>query len=198
MMKAILFTLIGGPLGQIYRDKLGECLHRSAKPWLLAGGHRLQAPDLGGSHPGLMIRGGWPIRGFVIPAGVSVYGGFAGYGNDRDQRNPKKYQTILTGAADAERNSTVVRMGNNSVLDGFTVTGAGNTEGPGYCVYGSGVDFTLEQCIVADSDGYGIRASNGNITIRWCEIKNCVDDGIRHEGSGFSLNIDNSWIMKKI
>ena len=135
---------------------------------------------------------------FVIPVGVSVYGGFAGYETIRDQRNPQKYKTILTGAADEERNSTVVRMGNNSILDGFTITGAGNTEGLSYCVYGAGVDFTLEQCIVAGSDGYGIRASNGNITIRWCEIKNCVDDGIRHEGSGFVLNIDNCWIMKNL
>ena len=34
---------------------------------------------------------------FKIPAGVSVYGGFAGNETSRDQRNILKYPTVLSG-----------------------------------------------------------------------------------------------------
>lgn len=128
---------------------------------------------------------------FVIPAGVSVYGGFAGYETIRDQRNPKKYQTILTGAADAERNSTVVRMGNNSILDGFTITGADE-----YGIYGSGADFTIENCTVEKNNSYGIRSLNSNVTVKWCEIRDNRDDGIRHDGSGVILAVENCRMLR--
>lgn len=135
---------------------------------------------------------------FVIPDNIQVIGGYKGGTSDGDAFNPKQYITVLAGDTDALRNATIVRMGDNTVLKGFTIRGAGNTEGPSYCVYGSGVDFTLEQCVITDSDWYGVFALNGNVTLRWCEVKHCIDDAIRHQGSGFVLNIENSWLRKNL
>ncbi|MEJ5260519.1 MAG: choice-of-anchor Q domain-containing protein [Anaerohalosphaeraceae bacterium] len=139
-----------------------------------------------------------PEETFVIPAGVRVYGGFAGNESSRQQRNPKKYKTILTDAADAERNETVVRMMNNSFLDGFTITGADNPEGPSYGIYGSGVDFSLANCIVENNADFGIRAINGNIILEWCYVRNNGSDGIRHSGEGYTLSMSNCWVMKQM
>ncbi len=132
-----------------------------------------------------------PEETFVIPAGVRVYGGFAGNESSRQQRNPKKYQTILTGAADAERNETVVRMSNNSSLDGFTIT-----EAVSYGIYGNEADFTVENCRVVNNQQYGICAQNGDVAIKWCEIMNNGLYGIYHAGEGYALTIDKCRIVQ--
>lgn len=72
------------------------------KAWLLCGRPSAAISQIWVAH-GTYDPGRLADTSFVIPAGVSVYGGFAGYETIRDQRNPKKYQTILTGAADAEQ-----------------------------------------------------------------------------------------------
>jgi uncharacterized repeat protein (TIGR01451 family) len=128
---------------------------------------------------------------FIIPAGVSVYGGFAGTETSCDQRSPKRYKTILTGAADTERNDTVVTMEDETILDGFTVTGA-SVEG--YGIYGYGADFTIENCIVEKNENYGVRAQGGNVTVKWCEIRNNRQFGIWHQGADFTLTVENSQV----
>lgn len=133
---------------------------------------------------------------FVIPAGTSVYGGFVGNETSRDQRNPNN-RSILTGAADVERNVIVVRMGDSTILDGFVVTGADNPDGPSYGVYGSGADFSLINCVVEKNSNFGIRAINGNVTLEWCYVRGNGSDGISHSGAGFELSVSNSWIMRQ-
>jgi uncharacterized repeat protein (TIGR01451 family) len=132
-----------------------------------------------------------PEEVFIIPSGVSVYGGFAGTETSRSQRNPKRYPTILTGAADEERNDTVVRMMNNTLLDGFTVTGAAE-----YGIYSSGADFALENCTIEKNNSYGIYSINGNIAIKWCEIRDNRDEGILHLGTGYTLDIENCRMLR--
>jgi len=80
---------------------------------------------------------------FSIPDNTSVYGGYKGGTVDGNDRDPKKYRTVLAGDRDVDRNETIVTMGDETRLDGFTVTGAAN-----YGVYGSGVDFTIENCSI--------------------------------------------------
>lgn len=132
-------------------------------------------------------------KSFTIPEGVSVYGGFAGNETSRYQRNPRRYKSILTGAADNERNETVVRMLDSTLLDGFTVTGAAESG-----IYGSNVDFTVSNCTIENSWEYGVRVINGNLTLNWCTIRNNWADGIRHDGENSILNIENCWIMKNM
>jgi hypothetical protein len=82
-------------------------------------------------------------------------------------------------------------MGDNSILDGFTITGAAE-----YGVYGTGADFTIGNCIVENSDGYGIYSTDGNATIKWCKIYGSQFDGVYHRGSHYTLNVENSWVLR--
>ncbi len=91
----------------------------------------------------------------------------------------------------AQRNSVIVRMGHNTVLDGFTVTGAAEA-----CILGENVDFSVENCTISDSDNTGIRAINGNVSLKWCDIKQNEWYAVYHEGEGFTLQVDNTHIRK--
>jgi hypothetical protein len=133
---------------------------------------------------------------FELPEGVSVYGGFSTGGCEFSQRNPKRYETILTGLIDAtHRNDTVVTMGDETLLDGFTVSEASID---GYGIYGYGVDFIIENCIVEKNEAYGVYIEDGNATLRWCTIRNNKSDGIRHLGEGFLLSVENCWIRQNM
>lgn len=133
-------------------------------------------------------------KSFVLPEGVWMYGGFKPGGCDFYDRNPKQYPTILTGLVDEDAFpdiDTVVTMGQDTLLDGFTVTDCREN-----AVYGEDVDFSVENCIIKDSYGYGIHAKNGDVAVKWCTIHSNFSDGILHEGNGFILNVDNSWILR--
>jgi hypothetical protein len=128
---------------------------------------------------------------FVLPDGVSVYGGFKPGGCDFEQRNPKLYITTLTGRIDPNnRNETVVTMGDDTLLDGFVIE-----ENEFYGIYGEYVDFSIENCIIQNSSGWGVYASNGNIVINWCSIVN-NNNGIFHLGINKDLDIGHCEIIK--
>lgn len=124
---------------------------------------------------------------FEVPDGVAVYGGFAGYETSREQRNWRHNETILSGGG---INNTVVRMGDGSLLDGFTVTEGGYIGG----VEASGGTSTIANSIIKDNSEEGIYCSNGNLTVSWCEIKDNGKQGIFHQASGYSLTVDNTKI----
>ncbi|MEN6309313.1 MAG: right-handed parallel beta-helix repeat-containing protein [Anaerohalosphaeraceae bacterium] len=132
--------------------------------------------------------------GFMLPSGISLYGGFSTGGCDFAYRNPKRYVTTLTGLIDEDDipdATAVVTMGNNSLLDGFTVC-----SGYRYNVYGEEANFTLSHCIIKDGYRYGIYAENGNIAVQWCRILENAATGLYHTGTGFSLAVDNSHCMR--
>jgi hypothetical protein len=91
----------------------------------------------------------------------------------------------------AERKSTIIRMGNNTVLDGFTITGASDA-----CISGEDVDFSIENCTVLDSDNAGIRAIDGDVSVQWCDIKQNRWYAVYHEGEGFTLQVENCNVRK--
>jgi len=129
---------------------------------------------------------------YEVPNGVYVYGGFKTGGCAFEERNPKRYKTVLTGRIDeTTRNDTIVTMGQETLLDGFTVTEAAE-----YGIYGDGADFVVEACRIHKSDNYGLRAANGNVTVRWSNITANKYDGIRHEGQGYVLQVENCWIRQ--
>jgi len=131
---------------------------------------------------------------FVLPEGVSVYGGFPTGGCDFADRNPKRYQTSLTGYIDStSRNTTVVTMGGETHLEGFTVREA-SFDGQG--IFGSGADFSLKNCTIEHNEYYGIYIENGNVNLEWCTIRNNKSDGIYHQGEDYELIVENCWIRQ--
>jgi hypothetical protein len=90
----------------------------------------------------------------------------------------------------AENNKVIVRAGNNCILDGFVISGAAESG-----VDGNGVNFELENCTVTDNQ-IGINAVDGNVSLKWCDIKQNRDYAVRHEGEGFTLQVDNCSVRK--
>ncbi len=140
---------------------------------------------------------------FVLPAGVSVYGGFVGWETSLEQREIAANPTILSGLISQDdegyttRNITVVMMGNHSLLDGVTVKESGGTlASPGRGIYGQNVDFMVSNCIIKDNLQYGIRADNGNVSAKWCTISDNGYDGIYYFGNNSkALSIENCRIF---
>jgi hypothetical protein len=133
---------------------------------------------------------------FILSDNISLYGGFPTGGGLFIKRNPKANETVLTGRiSNTRRNDTIVSMAQNTVLDGFTIKEASSD---GQAIYGSGFDFTIQNSFVVDNWQYGIRAIDGNVTLKWCYVKNNRIDGILHEGTDHTLNIENCWISKNM
>ncbi len=131
---------------------------------------------------------------FVLPDGCSVYGGFKTGGCSFEDRNPKKYKTVLTGLIDGNNIPDVdiiVTMGDETLLDGFTVT-----QSDTYAIYGNEIDCSIENCMITQNLGYGIRVINGDLLVKWCQIKSNEFYGVRHSGDGYNLIIENSQILR--
>jgi len=138
--------------------------------------------------------GGNTSDSFVLPDGVSLYGGFKAGGSEFELRNPKRYPTTLTGKInETQRNNAVVTMGNDALLDGFTVT---ESNPIGYGIFGSGVDFSVNNCQIEKNEGYGLYVEDGDVSLTWCIIRNNKADGIRHIGEGFTLTVENCWVRQ--
>jgi len=60
---------------------------------------------------------------FMLRKGVKVYGGFRGNETSRDQRDPEKNVTILSGDLGGANSYHVLIGADDAALDGFTITG---------------------------------------------------------------------------
>jgi parallel beta-helix repeat protein len=137
--------------------------------------------------------GDGPSDTFNIPEDVEIYGGFAGHEDpdvfNLDERDYAHNKTILSGYIDGvDNNNKVVSMDSGTVLDGFWIEHGLNG------VYGSNVDFTITNCVVAENFRRGVFCDNGNLTVKWCVVKDNADDGIYSSGSGKNLTVNNSII----
>jgi len=149
----------------------------------------------------IWVAAGWycpgthPTYTFKIPDGVSVYGGFAGWETFLEQRTLNAYPSILSGyISEMLRNETVVTMGHETLLDGFTVRDSSLERGQG--ILAEDLDFSLENCVVKTNFRYGVRALNSNVSIKWCVIDNNGFDGIYHDGNNVkAIIIKNSLIL---
>ncbi|MCQ0113106.1 beta strand repeat-containing protein, partial [Zhouia amylolytica] len=125
-----------------------------------------------------------------IPEGVSLYGGFAGTETALSDRDLTVNPTVLSGdfndnnTPDAGDSHTIIRMTNNSTLDGFIIAYSyadGTENNPvaigrsGGGVYNNGNDNTINHCIfknnIAQGDGTNgvggaiVSFSTGTLTI---------------------------------
>lgn len=108
---------------------------------------------------------------FVIPAGVEVVGGYAGYGQQGpDTRDARRYKTILSGDLQADDLWGILNRDDNSyhvvycrgrfppaILDGLTIT-AGQADGRYPDQYGGGVyvnggSLWLRDCTINNNSG---------------------------------------------
>lgn len=138
------------------------------------------------------LTGDSTVNSFHLSEGCRLYGGFPTGGGAFNLRNPERYETILSGQIDEyTRADTVVTMGHKSLLDGFTVTQSAD-----YGIYGSGVDFEVENCTIIDNERYGVYAIDGNVTVKWCDLNNNQRYGVFHQGTGFTLTVENCRIRK--
>jgi predicted outer membrane repeat protein len=107
-------------------------------------------------------------KSFILRNDISVYGGFNGTETERDQRDWIKNKTILSGdigiSGRVSDNCLRIILGaENSVLDGFTITGAyGDNSfypsiGDGGCIYLNKLsNVTIANCTF--SDNYSLNA----------------------------------------
>jgi len=128
---------------------------------------------------------------FTIPAGVSVYGGFAGTETELNQRNIETNPTILSGYIRTvngieERNRTVVTMGEGCLLDGVIVK-----NGERYGIYGENVDFEVRHCDINNHSWYGLWCRNGNLELTHTVICDNSYDGLYLEGHNKMARLEN-------
>ena len=94
---------------------------------------------------------------FLLPPDVSIYGGFSGSENSRQERNSTTNQTILSGDIgninDGSDNTFhVVVPSSGSHLEGFIIQDGNASEnysdsrGKGGGLYANGVDFSVSEC----------------------------------------------------
>ncbi len=68
-------------------------------------------------------------------------------------------------------------------------------------MYGKDADFAIENCRIISNGvgglygGVGLYAENGNVVLRWCDISNNPENGIRHIGAGYTLTLDNCQVI---
>ena len=140
-------------------------------------------------------------KSFVMPAGVALYGGFAGGETARGQRDHAAHATILSGDIGAQGSATdnsyhVVVGANDAVLDGFTIsggTGVGTTS-HGAGMINDGVSPTIAHCTFSnnttDSDGAGIYNTNKAAPT----LNNCAftSNTTRNGNGGGMANVGNA------
>jgi hypothetical protein len=131
---------------------------------------------------------------FILPPNISLVAGFPTGGCDPNLRDPKKYVTTLTGKIDdTRRNDTVLVLGNNTYIEGFTITEASRF---GQGIYGCCGDFSVINCKIDQNYGYGAFIEDANATFKWCNFFGNKIDGIRHTGEDYSLYLENVWVRQ--
>ncbi|MFC1582856.1 hypothetical protein ACFL4W_04890, partial [Planctomycetota bacterium] len=123
---------------------------------------------------------------FQLTANIELYGGFAGGESARTDRDFRANPTVLSGdidindTLDSNNVYTVVKAGNNSVLDGITVTmgysdsTAFTDQNYGGGIYGDTETMAFRNCIIADNFAFwggGAYFDNPSGPI---EINNCL------------------------
>jgi hypothetical protein len=149
--------------------------------------------------------GGSRASAFELRSGIAVYGGFAGYEQQRKERDPVANPTILSGDHNGDDEPGFSNTADNSFhvvigsgtsatarLDGFVVTGGfadGVADvaclgGAGYGQPCGGGGQCTGPCASREAVGGGILVETGNPTIAGCRI---AGNFAAHSGGGLVL-----------
>jgi predicted outer membrane repeat protein len=101
---------------------------------------------------------------FRVPRGMALYGGFGGFEEERDHRDPQANPTVLSGETGLPNNLndnlyhvvTITNGDAETIIDGFTVTGGDATTTPtdgGGGVRVIGGSPTIANCLFEDNRG---------------------------------------------
>ena len=152
-----------------------------------------------------------PNETFELVENTLIYGGFAGYGaSDPNERDIGSYQSILSGDIDGDDVNDGLALGGNSfhvvtgadetLLDGFTITG-GDTTGAadpnGAGVYCDGTSPTISNCVIvlnkSTANGAGMYNANGAEPL----LINCLFCGnwSMQDGAGIYNNADSNAVL---
>jgi uncharacterized repeat protein (TIGR01451 family) len=118
---------------------------------------------------------------FQLINGVPVYGHFAGNETSLSQRdlNDPDNETILSGVGvPAHYVVTASGLDQNTILDGFTITGASSYIG---AVRIEKANLTVKNCLIIGNDivgSYGIYANESGFTVAGCTIQDNTSRGI--------------------
>ncbi len=107
------------------------------------------------------LNGGVPLE---LREGVQVYGGFAGGETAREQRNddPESNGAVIHGTRHTGEYTpvaAVVKGANDSILDGFTVTGGRSANGAG--MLNDAASPRVENCLFEDNHALAVNNSEG-------------------------------------
>lgn len=115
---------------------------------------------------------------FLIPAGVSLYGGFNGSESSRGDRDWAANTVVFSGSVlgHGDGAKVVVEMRAASHLDGVTVEGGYNLDVPGESLAAvliqEAADVTIHNCWIRDNEGAtgGLVLKNATATLFQCAI----------------------------
>lgn len=104
---------------------------RDGKSWATGFASIQEGVDLAavGNDEVWVAQGVYPA--FALKSGVAVYGGFSGNERDRDERDWKKYATIVDGQRQSTAVTIVPEASVLTVLDGFTLRNGSSRQGGG-------------------------------------------------------------------
>lgn len=158
-------------------------------------------PDQTGS----ILVGDWRTLTFHLKNGVTLEGGYAGYGEpDPDQRDIAAYESILTGdigtPGDSSDNCYHVVTGSGTgataVLDGFTLTGGNASELFDWNHTGGGMwndngSPTVVNCTFRENTAWGDGAGMSNYHSSNATVDNCrfTDNLVLVNGGGGIANV---------
>jgi len=151
-----------------------------------------EALDVASTSDEIRVAGGRYNEPVFLERGIEVYGGFAGFENSRDERNPAANSTVIDATGWGIRALTGA---DGAVLDGFTVTG-GNAGGDGGGISVVGGVMTVTNCIIAGNTsaywGGGVALSDSGST-----LVNCVIAG-NHATCGGAIDCDGQQTVRII
>ncbi len=103
---------------------------------------------------------------FTVPAGVSIYGGFAGNETSTSQSNPSQHPTIIKPY---NQTNALTVLGGNSVVEGLTFSNASYTSGGPVSAAGPAV---VENCFfMANYAPQGaLHTSGSTVTVSGCNF----------------------------
>lgn len=207
------FTTIGpedeGQAGIIYVNHAANGAD-NGRSWADAYKDLRTAISLASDHSEMWVAAGRYTPGvtrdstFQLKAGMALYGGFAGYELSRGDRDWEANETILNGDVSGDDGSNyqnyddnvdhVVHGGDESVLDGFTVSGGNAFLSPGGGMYNHNVSVTVANCAFrdnwADETGGGMHNYLSSVLISNCSF--------RDNFAGFGGGVDIAFTTARI